>query len=225
MSGTDTTLGNGSNDLFQVAGNLNVNNSMISVAIRGVPQSGLSYGVMNYSGTLNGLFNPVVGGTHYAASVDTNSVANQVNIVITGTSGANLKWNSTSSGAWDSAAQNWLNLGTSAADYFYSGDTVLFDDSVAGVADEDIVITSGTTVYPTAITNISSANSYTISGGSIGGTAGIMKNGTSTLTLGGANSFSGEVDVFAGTLKTGNGTSLGTTAAGTVISRTVPHWM
>lgn len=217
LNATDPTMGNNVNDLLQVAGNLTLNNNTLSVAIRGLPQTGMTYDVMTYSGSLTGSFNPVAGGTHYAAAVDTVSVANQVNVIITGTSGANLKWNSTSSGTWDSAAQNWSNLGTSLPDYFYSGDTVLFDDSVANVA-TNISIGSGVVVYPAGITNISTA-SYTIGGaGSIGGTTGIVKDGPGTLTLNNASSFTGEVDVNGGTLKTGSGTALGTTAAGTVIA-------
>jgi len=216
LSSSDSTVGNGINDLLQVAGNLTANNNTITVAIRGMPANGMTYGVMTYSGTLAGSFNPVVGGTHYAASVDTTSVANQVNVAITGTTGADLKWKSTASASWDNTTQNWLNSGTSLADNFYSGDTVLFDDSVPNVV-TNIVIPAGTTMYPSLITNNSSA-SYTISGpGSIGGTASLVKDGTGTLTISNANSYTGTVDVYAGTLRTGNGSALGATSVQTVI--------
>jgi autotransporter-associated beta strand protein len=217
LSGTDTTIGNGVNDLLQVTGNLAVNDSTISVAIRGVPQTGSTYGVMTYSGSLTGSFNSTVAGTHYAAFVDTVSVPNQVNVVINGSSGANLKWDSTSSAAWDiGGSLNWLNLGTSLADYFYAGDTVLFDDSVANVV-TNIAIGAGVVIYPASITNNSDAN-YTIGGaGSIGGTASVVKYGTGTLTLSNANSFTGGLSIYGGTLKTGSGTALGSTAAQTTI--------
>lgn len=44
--------------------------------------------------------------------------------------------------------------------------------------------------------------------GSIGGTGGIVKQGTGTLTLGGANTFTGDVTINAGTLALGAGGSL-----------------
>ena len=218
LTNSDATVGSGINDLLQINGNLNVNNNTIAVNIRGVPQAGMDYGVITYSGTLTGSFNPTIAGTHYAATVDTTSMANQVNVDITGSSGANLKWESTGSASWDNGlSQNWLNTGTLAADYFYAGDTVLFDDSVAGAV-TNIVIPTGTTVYPASITNISSANSYTISGGSIGGSASLVKDGSSTLTISNANSYTGSVTIDNGTLKTGSGTALGTGAGGVTVN-------
>lgn len=217
LTNSDSTMGNGINDLLQVTGDLTLNNNVITINVRGVPQPGTTYAVATYSGALNGNFNPTISGTHYAASVDTTSVTNQVNVVINGSSGANLKWSSTVSPAWNNGgSQNWLNLGNATPDYFYAGDTVLMDDSVAGVV-TNIIIPSATPVYPLSITNISSANSYTFSGGSIGGAASIVKDGSSTLTISNANFFTGEVDVYNGILRTGNGAALGTTDNGTVI--------
>ena len=92
LTNSDATVGSGINDLLQINGNLNVNNNTIAVNIRGVPeQAGMDYGVITYSGTLTGSFNPTIVGTHYAATVDTTSVANQVNVDITGSSGAEFE--------------------------------------------------------------------------------------------------------------------------------------
>ena len=215
LNAADTTVGNGVNDLLVVTGDLNANNNTLSVNLRGTPQAGNSYTVMTYSGALGGTFNATVGGTHYAANVDT-STANQVNVLITGSSGANEKWASTSSSSWDNTAQNWVNLGTSLADYFYSGDTVLLDDSVANVV-TNLVIPTGSTMYPTIISNVSSAKSYSFSGGAIGGAASLVKDGTSTLTISNANTFTGTVDVYNGTLLTANGSALGSASGGTTI--------
>jgi fibronectin-binding autotransporter adhesin len=218
LSASDSTMGNNVNDLLQVAGNLTVNNATLSIAVRGVPQPGATYAVMTYAGTLTGGFNSVVGGTHYAAAVDSTSTPNQVNVDITGSSGANLKWNSTTSSAWDTgASENWLNLGTSLADYFYAGDTVLMDDSVPNVA-TNLNIPAGVVIYPSIITN-NSATSYVIGGaGSIGGAASVVKYGTGTLTISNANTFTGGLGIYGGTLKTGGGTALGSTTGQTVIN-------
>ena len=217
LSASDQTVGGGVNDLLQVSGNLTANNNTISVAIRGIPQTGATYGVITYAGTLTGKFNPVVGGTHYAATVDSTSIPNQVNVDITGSSGANLKWASTSGTSWDiGVSQTWLNLGTSLTDYFYAGDTVLLDDSVPNVA-TNLNIPAGVVVYPAFLTN-NSATSYTIGGpGSIGGAAAIVKYGTGTLTISNANSYTGGLSIYGGTLKTGNGAALGSATGQTTI--------
>jgi autotransporter-associated beta strand protein len=73
-------------------------------------------------------------------------------------------------------------------------------------------------VAPSAITNQSDANNFTISGaGHISGSASIVKSGISTLAINTANTFSGAVDVLAGTLITGNGAALGNTTGGTIV--------
>jgi len=72
--------------LLQVTGDLTVNSTTIAVNLQGgLPQLGMSYSVLTYSGALNGSFNPTVK-SHFAAVVDT-SILNQVNVTITGTNG------------------------------------------------------------------------------------------------------------------------------------------
>ena len=51
-----------------------------------------------------------------------------------------------------------------------------------------------------------------------GGGGGLTKNGTGTLTLSSANTYTGVTTVNAGTLTVGNGSALGTTAGGTTVS-------
>src|SRR3954469_8264163 len=101
---SDNTL----NDLLQLNDNLTLNNNVIQANFLGAPQSGSSYHVLNYLGTKTGSFNPAAAGTHFTVAVD-ESVPNQVSLLVSG-SGANLKWNSTSSTNWDTGvSSNWLN--------------------------------------------------------------------------------------------------------------------
>lgn len=209
LNSADNTQGNGINDLLQVTGGLTVNNTTIAMNLKGgLPQLGMSYPVLTYSGNLTGSFNPVVK-SHFAATVDT-SIANQVNVTITGSTGATLKWKSTASGVWNvGGAANWFNFGTSTSDVFGQADSVLFDDSGAGVQ-TNITLAAGVAVYPSAITNISSVNNYTISGaGTISGPTVLVKGGSGTLTINTTNGFSGGTTILNGTLVTGSGTALG----------------
>jgi autotransporter-associated beta strand protein len=204
LSPTDTSsVGSAT---IAVTGNLAVHNNQITVNFSGPPQQN-TYPVMTYTGTLSGAFNPVILGTHYAATVDTTSTPNTVNVVITGSSGVNLVWASQSSTAWDSLTENWTNIVTEQPSLFFAGDNVLLDDT-AGVQ-TTITLAAGVTVAPTDLTNNSDNNSFTISGaGSITGPANIVKTGTSILTLDTANTFTGSVDIQQGVLMTANGLSV-----------------
>jgi autotransporter-associated beta strand protein len=129
---------------------------------------------------------------------------------------ANLRWASTNSALWDvGGTANWLNLSNSTPDVFVQGDSVLFDDSVNEVTDISLNVSAS----PSVLTNDSSARSYTISGtGAISGSAGLVKKGTSTLTLGTANDFGGSVMVLGGILKAGAAGALGSAVGATFVN-------
>jgi autotransporter-associated beta strand protein len=146
--------------------------------------------------------------------IATNSAA--VTLIVGRFGGANLEWNSSSSTAWDvTNSYNWFNLGSSANDQFYNGDTVLFDDTAAVTG---ITIATGVAVSPSAITNISSDDNFTISGnGKIIGAASIVKDGTSTLTLSTTNNFTGGVSILNGILKVTCTNALGAAGGNVVV--------
>lgn len=216
LNASDSTQGTAVNDLLQVNGNLTLNNNTLGIDIRGFPTPGLNYPVISYLGTLTGSFSPTVGGTHYTASIDTSSPGT-VFVDITGSTGANLKWNSTTSGIWDTGTSNWFNIDTAHTDFFGGGDSVLFDDSVAG-AQTNLTIAAGDVVAPLTITNTGAYN-YTISGGgTITGPATLTKDGSGTLTISTTNGFTGGTVVVNGTLVLGSGTALGPAVAATTIT-------
>ena len=213
LSATDTSTSDNANDSVVVTGNLAANNNTINVNFAGTPQSGNDYTLFTYT-TSSGSFNPTITGTHFAVSLDTVSTPGSVLLDVTGTSGFNLEWNSTSSSTWDTATANWLNLANSTPSTFASGDTVLFGDNSVQTL---ITIGAGVTVYPSVITNNSVFNNFTINGaGGIGGSASIVKSGGSTLVIDTANSFTGTVDIQGGTLQTANPQALGSATSTTV---------
>jgi len=197
-----------------VVGNLNVHNNTITVNFDGAPAGG-SYPLFTYTGSLSGSFNPTVVGTHYAVTVDT-STPNVVNLDVTGGSGADLTWASTSDSTWDNSTVNWLDTDDNLPSAFNAGDTVLFDDTPGVV--NGITIPAGVNVAPLSLTDTATNNNFVISGaGSITGSSGLVMSGLSTLEIDTANSFSGTVDVQAGTLKIGNSAALGSSASGTTV--------
>jgi alpha-galactosidase len=123
----------------------------------------------------------------------------------------NLTWAATTSGVWDNGGtSNWRNPITGAQGSFLSGDTVLFDDQ-AGILTSVLV---NQTLSPTTITVSAATNHFTFSGtGQLGGTGGLLKQGSSTLALGVTGNFTGSTIIASGTLKTLSGTALAGTAS------------
>ena len=134
------------------------------------------------------------------------SVGPPVTLTISGSTAnaTSLEWQGTNGSNWDVSTVNWLNYNSSLADHFYNLDTVTFDDT--GMAPVSLV----GTLYPSSIT-INSVNTNNVfnGSGSIAGAATLTLNGTSTTTIGTANSFSGGTTVNAGTLKLANANALG----------------
>ena len=98
---------------------------------------------------------------------------------------------------WDVAAtQNWTAGG--AADRFYAGDAVRFDDTASTFAVEirEASLAPGDMVFD------HSANDYVISGGVIAGSGSLTKRGAGTLTLSqtALNGFTGPLSLQGGTL-------------------------
>ncbi|PWU15412.1 MAG: hypothetical protein C5B50_15495 [Verrucomicrobia bacterium] len=110
-----------------------------------------------------------------------------------------LKWVD-SNGPWVSTtAGSWQDGATNPATYC-DGFDVLLDDSASTTSP---TISLNTTVAPTSLTNNSTKN-YTITGsGSISGSGGLTKKGTSTLTLNVGGLFTGNTFIGAGTLALG----------------------
>jgi len=207
LNGPDTTVGNGSNDLLNVAGNLSANNNVIALNFAGVPQTASPYTLVNFSGGLTGSFNPTVTGTHYAATLNQAS-PNVITVSLSG-SGANLKWNcATNNGLWDTGiSTNWLNTGSSLTDLFYAGDNVVFDDSAVAT---NLTISSGVLVSPSSIVVNANTNNFTFNGGGqINGSGSLVKLGSSRLTINTPNhGFTGTALIAGGIVQAGNNAAL-----------------
>jgi autotransporter-associated beta strand protein len=116
---------------------------------------------------------------------------------------ANLRWSgSNNDGVWDTGVStNWINLTNSQQTVFNNGNQVLFDDT----ADVPTNVTVTGTVSPSLVTVNSSTNNFTFSGsGAIGGSGGLVKEGSSTLTIVSPANLTGPVTIGGGTIYAGD---------------------
>jgi fibronectin-binding autotransporter adhesin len=218
-----TTVGSGINDLIQVNGDLTMNaNDIIINAIGGSGLTAGTYRLVTYTGSFIGSFGAVSlpgGAGRYTLTLTNNTATKSIDLLVVGNSHVLLWNNASGSATWDvNTSQNWSNLTTAAAaDYFFAADNVMFTDSIINAVNSTTTITIGGTVSPSQLT-VNSTTNYTISGGgAISGGGSIVKQGSSILTLGGANNFTGPVAVQAGTLKMDSNGALGGTAGTTTI--------
>ncbi len=120
--------------------------------------------------------------------------------VTSNTAGVPISWN-TGNGTWDTTTTNWLDGSLAPTTYFDTLDSVLFGD--ASGASGNPTVTLGTSFSPLGVTMNSAAHDYTISGaGTISGSGSLTLDpaNTRTLTLAGANTYSGITTVSGGTL-------------------------
>jgi fibronectin-binding autotransporter adhesin len=214
---------NGTNDLIVVTGNLTVNgNTIVLNPLHGTLQNGI-YPLITYTGSLNGSFNGVQTASPSAYTLTltniTTTTPNEIAVIVFGTP-SQLTWNDASGdGEWNAGGSfNWTNKASQDVEQFFNVDTVLFDDSITNSANAslptstNIDIASGQILIPAAFTNNSTID-YTISGaGQISGAQGMVKMGSSTLTISNINSFSGGITINGGTVQaygSGGNTALG----------------
>jgi len=119
-----------------------------------------------------------------------------VDLVITNSTIRTDTWRGNVNGNWDTTTLNWFS-GSAVA--YQQNDPVVFDDTATGTRNVNLT----TVLTPDGIAVNNSSGDYTFSGsGSLSGSAGINKSGTSTLTLNetGGDDFSGGISVSQGTL-------------------------
>jgi len=179
--------------------------------------SGLNTGSLVFGGTGTTTQTIAMGTTAYALTLNNSAGVESVTVgsptTITGiTWTGQVNGNGTADSSWNIAASaNWA--AGSAASAYTNGTAVSFGDTNAAnggapISNGTVTIAAGG-VTPTSISVNNSAVNYTLSGGAIGGTGGISKSGTGSLTLSTANTFSGGLSVAAGTVTLSSSTAAG----------------
>jgi len=122
---------------------------------------------------------------------------------------ARLTWTGAAGSQWDTQTENWATMAGTTAKYA-DGAPVAFNDTnpLTGANVSNTTVTIPSPVSPGSVTfnNSGAANGgvdYTIAGAAIAGTGALIKNGAGTVTLRGANTYSGVTQINAGTLCAG----------------------
>ena len=188
-------------------------NGVMTVSFTGSPPTAGTFRVLNYTGAdpLTTNF-ALVNSANYRSPLFT-AAGGAVNLSI---GKAALTWTGPTASNWDvKTTSNWKDA-TLAASQFYFNDAVTFDDG----AGANQTLNMAVDVQPSSITFNNSLYSYALvatTGKIIGGT-GITKNGTNTVTLGGATgqNFTGAIAVNTGILKMGSAAAFGLTSGITI---------
>ncbi len=157
----------------------------------------VKYGALAGTRISNVSFIPALS-TILSSSLITNAVRSTIDLVVVSTNnnGA-LNW-AAGNGFWDiNSSANWQNGGI-AGFYYQDGKNVILDDTASGVS--PILVTNAVTVSPASVTVNLTNKSYRISGSAIAGSGSLTKNGSGALTLSGTNTFTGAMNLNAGTL-------------------------
>ena len=194
------------------SGTLTLNGNNVTVDVAGsAPLLDGSYKLISKSG--GGLVTGTVGtltigglGIAGGGTPQLNLVGNELFLDITG-GAPGVEWGS-GDGTWADNVAGWNSGGASV---FTNGNVALLTDTFST---GNPTLTLNTTVLPQSVV-VSSTNHYTVSGsGSIGGSASVAKLGSGALTLDVANTHSGGVALYNGTLNIKNANALGS-ASGT----------
>jgi fibronectin-binding autotransporter adhesin len=123
-------------------------------------------------------------------------------------------FNASNKDKFDTTSETFSSGGAPAV--FTTGAAVVFDDTADNGTGPHAVTIGPAGVLPSNVTFNNNASNYTLAagGGPIIGTTGINLNGTGTVTILNANTFTGNANVNAGQLVIGNGGSI---ASGTVV--------
>ena len=158
---------------------------------------------------------PTGGRQTYSIVYNTSTSPQQVLLQVSGYN-ASLVWGGGSGNTWDvQVTQDWLN--GSSADYFYTSDNVLFSNVPPANAAVNITPTS---IAPGTVV-VNSTNNYVFTGGYITGSAGLVKNGSGSVTLTTANDYAGGTTINAGRLVLGDGVANNGSIVGAIANNAV----
>jgi fibronectin-binding autotransporter adhesin len=205
---TDTTPGNGINDLVNVGGNLDPQSATINITALSPLTVGGIYRLFNYGARSATPFYPLfTTDTRYTfALVDTGTSPGGISVLVLSGNG-NLVWSGGAGSTWDvNSSLNW-NGNTQP---FLTEDNVTFDDS-----SPNNNVNLAVPVRPASVNVTNNTANYAFFGpGKLTGSTGLAKSGAGFLTnLNATCDFTGPVVINGGTLVVTNAANSGIASA------------
>ncbi len=212
----------GTNDKIAANGGLTASvSSVIDVEFASLPTTAQTYRLFDYAGSSvsGSAANFVLAGNGGRGVTLNFATLGQVNLAfVPGNPSATLIWNATGAAPqnWDiQTTLNWNNSTQAILhDKFFNGDNVTFDNTVG--VQTTVSIPNGVSVAPGSITVNSNTNNFAISSpgtGKITGATGLVKSGSSTLTLATSNDYQGGTTINSGTVVAKDVGSVGSASA------------
>ena len=190
---------------LQVLGNLTATNTVTLNVLGGTGwTAGKVYPLAKYTGAYVGNgFSAFALGTlplRVTGTLSNDTANSQIDLIVSAITEP-LNW-AAASGTWDIATTaNWKDAAGTTTTYQEQsslGDQVVLEDNVSGAAP---AITLNATVSPVSLLITNNSKAYSIAGtGGIAGAAAVTKQGANTLTLSTANTFTGGLNLNAGTV-------------------------
>jgi autotransporter-associated beta strand protein len=185
------------NDLVVITGDLNAS-GVNTIEISGGGATGSVHPLIQYGGNFNGtLANFALTGA--SGSLSNNATTKTIYLIVAAAirSPGSVTWVGGLGGNnWDVInTSNWLN--GAVADYFVSGDNVLFD--ATGAANPLVNLVGN--LSPSSIT-VGASGNYSFTGnGSLAGVSGLTKTNTGTLTITTTNGYTGATTIGGGVVE------------------------
>jgi len=194
---------------LQVVGNF-ASSSALNFIVRGASLPVGTYPLVKY-GTQSGALpsSPLVLANRASGYLSNDLATAAIYLVVTSSSDEPLTWTAASSTTWNTADVDWHDANNNSTTYLDGLDSVVFDDTANGTTPLTVNLTN--VFSPVSVTVNNTNKAYTISGtgGVIAGSCSLTKNGTGTLTLGTANTFSGGLVIGGGQVTLNNSAGAG----------------
>lgn len=209
LSGGTVSLAQGSSLVMAAGGNLSLAGIDVIAPTAQLANGTFTlftYGNLSAGGTADLAMGGLFGSSPRQNFTFGTSGGTAITLTVAGFTG-NLRWLGGSNQTWDTGvSKSWYNLSTSAADFFFGGDNVTFNDT-PGTA---TTVTISGNVAPSTLTVTNTNVAYNFSGtGSIIGSTSLVMTGPGALTINTNNGYTGGTLLGGGLLNLGNSGALG----------------
>jgi fibronectin-binding autotransporter adhesin len=202
-----SSVGNATNDLINVTGDLNVsgvNNFTLTCFAGGQIPPG-TYTLLTYSGSFasGSLANFSVTAANNTAVLANPAGAITVTLTPPPRGATNLTWvGDGGANVWDVGTSNWVSSADNVTKFaFKTGDSVRFNQVGAANPTVNLNVTVSPSATNSVVVSNTVATTYTITGsGAIAGATGLVKTNSGTLIMQTANSYTGPTVIGGGTL-------------------------